>query len=106
MADHALRLGDGVWRIPTAPFSGTNSFAFVDGDGQVTLVDCGLSFAPPRIVAGLAAIGKHPDDVTRIVFTHAHVDHAGGGARITAETGAPVSIHADDADHARRGEAP
>ncbi len=106
MADHALRLGDGVWRIPTAPFSGTNSFAFVEGDGQVTLVDCGLSFAPPRIVAGLAAMGKHPRDVTRIVLTHAHVDHAGGGAKVMAETGARLAIHADDAGYARRGEAP
>ena len=77
-----MRLADGVWRIPTAPFSGTNSFAFVDVDGQVTLVDCGLSFAPPRIVAGLAAFGKHPRDVTRIVLTHAHADHAGGAAKV------------------------
>src|SRR3954470_7978641 len=102
MADHALRLGDGVWRIPTAPFSGTNSFAFVDGDGQVTLVDCGMSFAPPRIVAGLAAVGKHPRDVTRIILTHAHVDHAGGGAKVVAGTGAPAAIHADDAAYAPR----
>src|SRR3982751_6556548 len=88
MADHALRLGDGVWRIPTAPFSGTNSFAFVDGDGRVTLVDCGMSFAPPRIVAGLAAMGRDPKDVTRIVLTHTHVDQPGGAVRPRRAPGA------------------
>ena len=106
MAEAAVRLAENVWRIPTAPFSGTNSFAFLDGDGQVTLVDCGMSFAPPRIVAGLAAFGKHPRDVTRIVLTHAHADHAGGAAKIRARTGAPVAVHADDAGFARRGEIP
>ena len=101
-----MRLADGVWRIPTAPFSGTNSFAFVDVDGQVTLVDCGLSFAPRRIVAGLAAFGKHPRDVTRILLTHAHADHAGGAAKVAAASGAPVAVHADDAGYARRGVVP
>jgi glyoxylase-like metal-dependent hydrolase (beta-lactamase superfamily II) len=102
----AVRLAQNAWRIPTAPFSGTNSFAFVDDDGQVTLVDAGMSFAPPRIVAGLAAFGKHPKDVTRIVLTHAHADHAGGAARVADETGAPVAVHADDAAYARQGKIP
>jgi glyoxylase-like metal-dependent hydrolase (beta-lactamase superfamily II) len=102
----AVPLAENVWRIPTAPFSGTNSFAFVEGDGGVTLVDTGLSFAPPRIVAGLAAFGKHPADVTRIVLTHAHADHAGGARKVVAATGAPVAMHAEDADYARRGVIP
>jgi glyoxylase-like metal-dependent hydrolase (beta-lactamase superfamily II) len=102
----AVPLAEHAWRIPTVPFSGTNSFAFLDDDGQVTLVDCGLSFAPPRIVAGLAAFGKHPRDVTRIVLTHVHADHAGGAAKVVADSGAPVAVHADDAPYARRGTIP
>ena len=78
----AVPLADGVWRIPTLPFDLVNSFAFVEDDGSVTLVDCGLKRAPARIVAGLAAIGKAPADVTRIVLTHAHTDHAGGVAEL------------------------
>jgi glyoxylase-like metal-dependent hydrolase (beta-lactamase superfamily II) len=102
----AARLADGVYRIPTAPFDGINSFAFVEDDGSVTLVDCGLKRAPGRIVAGLAAIGRHPRDVTRIVLTHAHADHAGGASRLRGETGAPVAAHAHDAGWARRGHIP
>lgn len=30
------------------------------------------------LVAGLAAIGLSPDDITRVVLTHLHFDHSGG----------------------------
>ena len=77
MAAPAVQLAPDVWRIPTQGKAFVNSFAIVDDDGSVTLVDCGVKKAPPRIVAGLAAMGKHPADVTRIVLTHIHPDHAG-----------------------------
>jgi len=99
----AVRLAEDVWRIPTAPFDLVNTFAFVDGDGQVTLVDCGLKRASARIVAGLAAMGKAPADVTRIVLTHAHIDHAGAVAEVARHTGAGVEVHADDAGYVREG---
>ena len=83
-----------------------NSFAFVDDDGQVTLVDCGLKKAPRRIVDGLAAIGKRPDDVTRILLTHAHPDHAGGAAEMARRTGAGVGVHGEDAEYLAAGHTP
>jgi glyoxylase-like metal-dependent hydrolase (beta-lactamase superfamily II) len=82
-----------------------NTFAFVD-DAGVTLVDCGIKSAPPRIVAGLAEIGKTPADVTRIVLTHAHPDHAGGAAGMRDRTGAPVLIHDADLAFAATGTPP
>jgi glyoxylase-like metal-dependent hydrolase (beta-lactamase superfamily II) len=75
-------------------------------DGQVTLVDAGVKRAPARIVAGLAAIGRAPSDVTRIMLTHAHSDHGGGAAELARATGRQVTMHADDAPLARRGERP
>jgi glyoxylase-like metal-dependent hydrolase (beta-lactamase superfamily II) len=100
----AVRLADDVWRIPTLPFDLLSSFAFVEDDGSVTLVDCGLKRAPARIVAGLAAIGKAPGDVTRIVLTHAHTDHAGGLAEVRRRAGdVPVAVHAADAGYVREG---
>lgn len=102
----AIKLAPGVVRIPTIGAAATNSFAFVDDDGSVTLVDCGLKRAPARIVAGLRAIGRHPGDVTRILLTHAHSDHAGGAADMAARTGAPVAVHAADVEHVEAGRPP
>jgi glyoxylase-like metal-dependent hydrolase (beta-lactamase superfamily II) len=103
----AVRLSDHLWRIPTLPLALLNSFALVEDDGSVTLVDCGLKRAPFRIVAGLAAIGKEPGDVQRIVLTHAHVDHAGGLAEVRSRAGdPPVDVHADEARFVREGLSP
>ncbi|HEY0700411.1 MAG TPA: MBL fold metallo-hydrolase, partial [Micromonospora sp.] len=74
----ATELAPGVFRIPTTIGDYVNVFAFRDDDGQVTLVDCGYWNAPKKIVAALRFIGSDPSDVTRILLTHAHGDHAGG----------------------------
>jgi glyoxylase-like metal-dependent hydrolase (beta-lactamase superfamily II) len=103
----AIRLSEHLWRIPTLPFGLVNSFAFVEDDGSVTLVDCGLKRAPARIVAGLAAIGRAPGDVMRIVLTHAHVDHAGGLAEVRRRAGDPaVEVHEAEAAFVREGVSP
>lgn len=98
-----MPLAPGVWRIPTVGRDLVNSFALVDDDGAVTLVDTGLAKAPPRIVAGLAAIGKRPADVTRILLTHVHPDHAGGAAEMSRQTGADVWVHEGDHPSATSG---
>jgi glyoxylase-like metal-dependent hydrolase (beta-lactamase superfamily II) len=106
MGNPAVALAAGVVRIPTLGDI-INSFAFTDSDGSVTLVDCGLKRAPARIVAGLADIGKHPGDVTRIILTHAHPDHAGGAGALLDATGvAGVDAHESDAEYLRQGLAP
>ena len=102
----AIELVPGVFRIPTVGSWQINSYAFVDDDGSVTLVDTGLRSAPPKLVAGLAAMGKRPADVTRIVLTHAHPDHAGGAAEMERRTGAPIAVHTDDVRYAESGTSP
>jgi glyoxylase-like metal-dependent hydrolase (beta-lactamase superfamily II) len=102
----AVQLAPGVWRIPTAPRDLVNSFALVEDDGQVTLVDAGLKRAPRRIVAGLEHIGVTPSDVTRILVTHAHPDHVGGLSAMRGRTGATVAVHERDAAYVREGKGP
>jgi len=101
-----VELAPGLYRVPTAPADLVNSFVLRDDDGQVTLVDCGLKRAPRRIVAALAAIGSDPSEVTRIVMTHAHEDHAGGLAGMRARTSADVAAHERDAPYLRQGRTP
>jgi glyoxylase-like metal-dependent hydrolase (beta-lactamase superfamily II) len=101
-----VALAPGVWRIPTTVGALVNSFALVDDDGTVTLVDVGLRRAYRRIRAGLDTIGVKPDDVRRIVVTHAHRDHVGSLARVVAQTGADVAVHEREAPYLRDGRAP
>jgi glyoxylase-like metal-dependent hydrolase (beta-lactamase superfamily II) len=105
----AVRLADGVWRIPTAPGDLINSFAVAGSDGGVTLVDAGLKHrsARKRLLAGLRAIGAGPEDVRRVVVTHAHSDHAGGLAALVALTGGVgVLAHEREAVYLRDGRTP
>ena len=105
----AVRLADGVWRIPTTPGDMINSFAVAGPDGGLTLVDAGLSYKPSRtrLLAGLRAIGAGPEDVRQVVVTHAHPDHAGGLAAFLALTGgAGVLAHEREAIYLADGRMP
>lgn len=102
----AIPLAPGLWRVPTVQWDLINSFLVRTEEGSVTLVDTGLRSAPPRILAALAEIGSGPSDVTTIVLTHAHPDHAGGAADLARRTGRGITVHPDDADHVRTGTAP
>jgi len=104
--DAAIQIAPNIWRIPAARFDFVNIYALVDEDGQVTLVDTGFKSGSAKAAAGLAAMGKSVMDVTRIVLTHAHSDHAGGAAELARQSDAPVGISAIDAPFARVGQAP
>ena len=101
----AVELATGVWRVPTAPFDLVNSFLVVSDDG-LTLVDAGLKGAHKKVLAALAQLGRAPEDVTRILMTHAHPDHAGGLAGAQQATGAAVTAHDRDAVYLRDGKPP
>jgi len=101
-----VQLAPDVWRFPTLGRSLINSFAFVDGDGTVALVDAGLKGAPKKLTAALSEIGKRPADVNRILLTHTHPDHCGGAAGLRQRTGAPLHVHQDDAGYLRNGRRP
>jgi glyoxylase-like metal-dependent hydrolase (beta-lactamase superfamily II) len=106
MAPHpAVQLAPGVWRIPLIR-DFVNGFILRDDDGQVTLVDMGVKQSGKKVMAALASIGSGPSDVTRLLLTHAHPDHAGGAAYVAKETGKAFGIHEADADFARQGISP
>ncbi len=98
-------LAPGVWRIPLIG-DFVNGFMLRDDDGQVTLIDMGVASSGAKVLAGLRSIGSDPGDVTRLLLTHCHPDHAGGAAYVARETGRSVDVHADDAGYVRSGTQP
>jgi len=79
--------------------TGVNVVVLRDEHG-ITLVDTGLD--RPGLTARLARLGIAPGEVTRILLTHAHPDHAGGVARLRrAGASAPASFGADDLEVGR-----
>jgi glyoxylase-like metal-dependent hydrolase (beta-lactamase superfamily II) len=72
-------------------------FAFLaTGDGVVA-IDAGT--APHRVTAALADAGLQASDVTHVILTHAHFDHAGGiaallgpGTKVIAQAGFPAEL--------------
>ncbi|MGW5240376.1 MBL fold metallo-hydrolase [Monashia sp. NPDC004114] len=103
--DPVIALVPGIWRIPLVRDL-VNGFILRDADGQVTLVDMGIKPSGPKVMAALAAIGSGPSDVTRLLLTHAHPDHAGGAAHVAAATGRAFAVHQADAAYARAGKSP
>jgi glyoxylase-like metal-dependent hydrolase (beta-lactamase superfamily II) len=101
----AVQLASNVWRIPLVR-DFVNGFIVRDDDGQVTLIDMGLKQSGKKVMAALASIGSGPSDVTRLMLTHAHPDHAGGAAYVARETGGDFGIHEADASFARDGVSP
>ncbi|HEV7493179.1 MAG TPA: MBL fold metallo-hydrolase [Baekduia sp.] len=71
------QLADDVWHIPLAPRDGVN--AYILGD---VLVDAGI-----KPMGGKAVAAARERGVTSHALTHAHLDHAGGSARVIRELG-------------------
>ena len=93
-----------IWRVRMLG-DYVNGFLVRDPDGQVTLIDVGLRRSAPRVLEALRAVGSAPSQVTRIVLTHAHADHAGAAAALSDRTGRDVDVHRADAAYIRAGEA-
>ncbi|MGZ3688095.1 MAG: MBL fold metallo-hydrolase [Bdellovibrionota bacterium] len=54
------------------------AFALDAGPKGVVLIDAGNDPKGVKLLAGLAALGKHPEEVSAIFVTHAHGDHIAG----------------------------
>ena len=76
-----------------------NCHVLPDGD-RVTIVDCGVwrpdlpDGGMAALEAGLEGAGYALRDVSRIVVTHAHIDHYGLSGRLMELTGAELVMHA------------
>lgn len=98
----ARQLANDLWLIDTQ-FQGERdiiaSYLLV-GDQGLALVDVGSAASVEALLAGVRAAGFDPADITRLLLTHVHLDHAGAsGPLVRALPRAQVFVHRIGAPH-------
>ncbi len=73
------------------------SYLVVHSGGGV-LVECGPGSTIPALIAGLKHHNLSPDDISDVLLTHIHLDHAGAAGWL-ARQGARVHVHPVGAPH-------
>ncbi|WP_158735393.1 MBL fold metallo-hydrolase [Alteribacillus sp. YIM 98480] len=67
---------------------------YIINEKDLTLIDPGPSLAVPRIIKSIEHLGRSLDEVTYIIVTHVHLDHAGGvGLLLKDCPNAKVVVH-------------
>lgn len=79
------------------------SNAYLVQGEKTILVDSGMPGEGEKILTAAKRIGIKLDDISLILHTHAHVDHAGSSAELKRLLGIPTAVHPADADQLRRG---
>jgi glyoxylase-like metal-dependent hydrolase (beta-lactamase superfamily II) len=78
-------------------------FYLLEEDGEITLVDAGLSGYRDTLEPALAGAGRSIADVKAIVLTHADPDHVGFAGELQSTHGIPVYVHHADSGRTRAG---
>lgn len=102
------------WNKPREPFKvfgntyfvGTDGLSalLIAGDAGLILLDGGLEQSAALIDANIRKLGFKTQDVTLIVNSHGHYDHAGGIAALQRASGAMVAASPSGASALQRGE--
>lgn len=91
--NHVFRqIQPSLWQIEFLWPVSTNCWLVQDEDG-LTLIDAAHSWSSAHILSAIESVGQ---PLRRIITTHAHPDHTGAAAELSAKTGAEVFAHASD----------
>jgi glyoxylase-like metal-dependent hydrolase (beta-lactamase superfamily II) len=81
-----MQIVNGIFSVPSVV---AHVYVLVDTDG-LSLVDTGLPYNHKRILQYVSQLGFAPEQVRRLLVTHADRDHVGSVAALQARTGARV----------------
>lgn len=72
----------------------------VEADTEVAFIEVGINSSTPRLMNVLGRRGWKPEDVTYVIVTHVHLDHAGGaGSLMQLLPNATFLVHPYGARH-------
>ena len=90
---------DGAYLVPM----GTANAILLDAGPELVLIDAGWPGKADNVLQAIRQMGRAPDDLKHLVFTHGHPDHIGSAAALLRETDARTYMHALDAPFAESG---
>jgi len=101
------------WNQPQAPFhifgntyyvgvAGLSAI-LIDAGNELAVIDGGLPQSAQLIIENIRELGFDPRDVTTIMLSHAHFDHAGGMNALQKYTGAKILSSTQGAKALRAG---
>jgi glyoxylase-like metal-dependent hydrolase (beta-lactamase superfamily II) len=70
---------------------------------RLTLIEAGFPGTMDIVAVAVRQLGRWPEDITDVLVTHCHPDHAAGLAEIEKATGARAWMHQADAEMVRAG---
>jgi glyoxylase-like metal-dependent hydrolase (beta-lactamase superfamily II) len=73
------------------------SNAYLVKDKKSILIDAGSPKEADKILSAVKKAGVNEKDISLILHTHGHVDHAGSTAELKRRLGIPSAIHKEDA---------
>lgn len=77
---------------------GVNAYVYILIDGkELTIIDTGMPKNSEKILNYIRKIGRQSSDVSTILLTHYHMDHAGSAYELKKLTSAKVAVHEEDA---------
>jgi glyoxylase-like metal-dependent hydrolase (beta-lactamase superfamily II) len=84
------------------PMGMANAF-LIESDDGLTLIDAGYSGKEAAVFGAIRGLGRSPDRLKHLIFTHGHPDHLGSAAAIVRATGARTYMHPLDIPMAESG---
>jgi glyoxylase-like metal-dependent hydrolase (beta-lactamase superfamily II) len=88
--------------VHVVPMGKANAF-LIEGDDGLTLIDAGYPGKEAAVFGAIRGLGRSPDQLKHLIFTHGHRDHIGSAAAIVRETGARTYMHPLDIPMAESG---
>ncbi len=83
------------FKVPIAPgkvLDRSVNIFIVEGE-DLTLIDAGVKGSEKAIFQKVRAIGRRPQEISKLIFTHSHPDHIGAAREVVATTGCEVLAH-------------
>jgi glyoxylase-like metal-dependent hydrolase (beta-lactamase superfamily II) len=94
-----MEIIEGIHRVDEASSNIAHANVYlVINEKELMVIDTGTSGNAKKIVEYIQKIGHQPSEVSTIILTHYHMDHAGSAKDLKDLTNAKVAAQAEDAD--------